>query len=63
MMFLIKSPSPPMPESITTLVPVNSVVTQEAASPRPDYDLRPLIVRGLDHYLESEDSVCRFHIR
>lgn len=63
MMFPVKPPSPPMPGTITALVPTDSVATQENVSPRPDYDLHPLTVDSLEHYLNQADPGERFHIR
>lgn len=62
MMLPLTPPSPPMPEPRTPM-PAGAVTTQEGASPHPDYDLHPLLVRGLEHYLSERDTENRFHIR
>jgi|GEM_PF-6003435 len=62
MKFPAKTPSSPRPE-IHTPISADSAETQARVLSRPDYDLHPLIVNGLEHYLDLEDSECRFHIR
>jgi hypothetical protein len=63
MMFpVIKTPLPPMPETHTPM-PACSLAKQEAVSPHPDDDLHPMIVRGIEHYLDQGDSEDRLHIR
>ncbi len=62
MIFPVKPPLPPMPETHIP-VPAHSVAKQEAVSPHPDYDLHPVMVRGLEHYLDQGDPDDRFHIR
>ena len=50
------------PGSASTPVPPAAEFMQETSPWRVDYDLHPLTVRGLEHYLEQQDRDLRFHI-
>ena len=51
--------------SLTSSPPVDTAadVTLEFEPPHTDYDLQPLTVPSLDHYIERAHAETRFHIR
>lgn len=53
----------PVPEGEHTPVTSPPMSSQERDPVRVDYDLQPLIVRSLEHYLDQQDINDRFHIR
>lgn len=64
MTFPLNSAYSLMPESIAPSMHDDPGAAPKAASPRPDYDLHPLLVTGLEHYLNQQgDLEVRFHIR
>jgi hypothetical protein len=53
------------PATVPTPLPV-AAVAPVAVDPGPshtDYDLHPLTVRNLDHYIEHDHAGERFHVR
>ncbi len=63
MTFPFNPPSSSVPESIAPSALPDPGGVPKAALPRPDYDLHPLLVTGLEHYLNQGDLEVRFQIR
>ncbi|WP_426700525.1 hypothetical protein ACPPVV_14145 [Rhodanobacter sp. Col0626] len=40
-----------------------SVSDENGALPHADYNLHPLVVEGLDHYMDLDDQKDRFSVR
>ncbi|HEV2681880.1 MAG TPA: hypothetical protein VGV14_15360 [Rhodanobacter sp.] len=59
------SSSPPKPAPLPTPAPVIAVPAEvDVSSPmHADYNLRPLAVQSLDHYVIHIEEDERFHIR
>ncbi|OOG45746.1 hypothetical protein [Rhodanobacter sp. C01] len=59
----------PSPPSANIPVPVPLITPSALAMPdlddplHADYDLHPLLVRSLDHYVEEHGDGERFHVR
>ncbi len=53
------------PETSLAPSPVAAVATDgvENSVPHTDYDLHPLTVHHLDHYIEPDHADERFHVR
>lgn len=57
------------PPSANVPVPAPLIATSALAMPdlddplHADYDLHPLLVRSLDHYVEHDGNDERFHVR
>ncbi|KAA0070077.1 hypothetical protein [Rhodanobacter sp. T12-5] len=54
---------PVMPAANNTPPVAESAVVDEDGLTHSDYNLLPLAVRSLDHYVAREDEGERFHIR
>ncbi|MFC5435747.1 hypothetical protein ACFPME_04215 [Rhodanobacter umsongensis] len=64
-MMLTKSPSttPPMPASMPTAIHEAPVDAGGNNQTHADYNLQPLAVPGLDHYVIHIEKSERFHVR
>ncbi len=59
----IRLPTPPMPPTVPVPLPDTATSDDPGNSPvHADYNLQPLAVGNLDHYIERDDEVERFHV-
>jgi hypothetical protein len=59
-----RPPTPPMPVIAPMPLPITVAPTAiaDSSSTHADYNLHPLAVRSLDHYLEHDVEDERFHV-